>query len=172
MSILNILYEMRFLSFAIPMITLRRNKENVYSQMSDDTLMMGKILTERKTIYSMKFGVSGTPDRIIGTVDSVIPMMFREMQAPDGPRMSHMIQMGVFFLILPEIYPGMYVRYGVLTYTDSKYRIANSLTLKNEVLARLDEIFRTNGIPTRNHNDPARCMSCPYSGGCMQRLIE
>ena len=172
MSALNLFYELRFLFFLIPLISLRRNREDVYTQMSDETLMMGNVLMERRTIYSQRFGISGTPDRIIGTIDSVIPMMFREMPASDGPKMSHMIQMGVYFLILPELYPGMYVRYGVLTYTDSKYRVANSLTLKNAVLSRLDEMSRTSGLPTRNHDDPARCMNCPYSSGCMQRLID
>ncbi len=171
MTIIDLLAGTMLLFLASPLISMRK-KEVHFERMRNETMMIGNILAEKQEIISRRFNLSGTPDRIMGTQDSVVPMMFRDIQSTEGPKISHMIQMGTYFIILPEIYPGMYVRYGVLNYADSKYMIHNTLMLKDLVLSRLDELSRTDSLPTRNHDDPERCKGCPYVSACRQRLIE
>ncbi|MCL4350561.1 MAG: hypothetical protein M1535_03835, partial [Candidatus Thermoplasmatota archaeon] len=80
MTIIDLLAGTMLLFLASPLISMRK-KEVHFERMRNETMMIGNILAEKQEIISRRFNLSGTPDRIMGTQDSVVPMMFRDIQS-------------------------------------------------------------------------------------------
>lgn len=126
-----------------------------------------------KILRSHRYGLTGKPDKVIKKRNRLIIYEYKSTSA-DKPRKGHLLQMGVYFIILEEMYPGSIVDYGILKYRDHSYRVENTQKLKEDVLIVADnmrKIASVSGYPVRNHNNPGRCFKCPFKTGCSQSLI-
>lgn len=135
------------------------------------TAVYGDLKSQGKILRSERYKLSGKPDMVIQRGKRIIPFEYKTTDA-NAPRGGHMLQMGVYFLILEELYPDREIRYGVLKYRNYAFRIENSPNLRVKLLDTLDKMRANTGVPARNHNNPRRCVYCSFRDNCSQRLIK
>ncbi|MCL4345031.1 MAG: Dna2/Cas4 domain-containing protein [Candidatus Thermoplasmatota archaeon] len=135
------------------------------------TMIYGDLIQEGKVLVTRKHNLSGKPDKIVRHGNLIIPFEYKSGTAQDVPRHTHVLQMGVYFIILGDLYPDYSIDYGILQYSNKRFEIQNTQELRDEVLAKAEVLRRTVGIPVRNHDRPGRCRNCPYLEICRQRLI-
>jgi CRISPR-associated exonuclease Cas4 len=151
------------------MLVLAR-KRRTYSVPAGKKLY-GDMLTKGAVLRSEKYRLSGKPDMVTRKGREIIPYEYKSGNA-DTPRSGHMLQMGAYFLILEDLYPGSRIPYGILKYRNSTFRIENTSRLKSRVLLAAGEIRAVSGIPARNHDSRVRCFRCPYKEVCSQNLTK
>ncbi|MCL5665287.1 MAG: PD-(D/E)XK nuclease family protein [Candidatus Thermoplasmatota archaeon] len=126
-----------------------------------------------KVLRSHRFALTGKPDRVIRKKNKLIVYEFKSTRG-NMPRTGHILQMGTYFIILEEMYPQYDVEYGILRYQDHTFRVENTQRLRDDVLEIADRIRATSEVPdfpVRNHNNPAKCLRCPFRESCSQSLI-
>ncbi|MEM0156391.1 MAG: Dna2/Cas4 domain-containing protein [Thermoplasmataceae archaeon] len=133
--------------------------------------MYGDMLTKGTVLRSERFRLTGKPDLVTRKGREIIPYEYKSGNA-DTPRSGHMLQMGVYFLLLEDLYHGSKIPFGILKYNNSTFRIENTYRLKSRVLAIADEIRSVSGVPARNHDSSVRCFRCPYKDLCSQNLTK
>ena len=166
---------MDILLFLIPLaiivlILVANSKRKSYS-IPGGKKIYGDMLTKGKVLKSDRYRLSGKPDMITKKGRLIIPYEYKSGVASE-PKTGHLLQMGTYFLILGDLYPNSVIKYGILKYSDSTFRIENTQALRNRVLSLADEIRKNSGIPTRNHESRGRCFRCPYKEICSQNLFR
>ncbi|MHB1708675.1 MAG: CRISPR-associated protein Cas4 [Thermoplasmataceae archaeon] len=131
----------------------------------------GDMLTKGKVLRSERYFITGKPDLITRKGKLIVPYEYKSGNASE-PRTGHLLQMGAYFIILGDMYPESIIKYGILKYGNSTFRVENTHGLRNRVLAITGEIRANSGIPARNHNNRGRCFRCPYKDLCSQNLIQ
>jgi RecB family exonuclease len=134
-------------------------------------VVYGDMLSQAQVLTSKKYHLSGKPDKVIESKGSVIPYEFKSGTAGMSPWEPHRIQMGVYFIILQELYPDRDVSYGIIKYRNESFYVENTPELREIVLKRADTIRRTRGLTYRNHDNPNKCAACKYREICKERLI-
>ncbi|OWP55542.1 MAG: hypothetical protein B2I17_09590 [Thermoplasmatales archaeon B_DKE] len=166
---------MQFLLFLIPLailvILLVASRKRRSYRIPRGKKIYGDMLTKGKVLKSDRYMLSGKPDMITRKGRAIIPYEYKSGHANE-PRTGHLLQMGAYFIILGDLYPKSVIRYGILKYGDSAFRIENSQGLRNRVLSIADEIRGNHGIPVRNHDSRVRCFRCPYKEVCSQNLAN
>ncbi|MGP6206979.1 Dna2/Cas4 domain-containing protein [Cuniculiplasma sp. SKW3] len=146
-------------------------KSGPISEIPHGTMIYGDLLQEGKVLVSRKHLLSGKPDKIVRHGNIIIPFEYKSGIAQEEPKHTHVLQMGVYFIILSDLYSDYEIGYGILQYSNKRFQIENTPELRDEVLSKAEVIRRTMGVPVRNHNRPGRCRNCPYLEICRQRLI-
>lgn len=131
----------------------------------------GDMLTKGQILRSERFMLSGKPDMIMKSGNNIIPYEYKSGNANE-PRTGHMLQMGVYFLLIADLYPTSRTEYGILKYRNATFRIENTRAIREKVLIAVDKIRSSSGIPVRNHNSRIRCFRCPYKDICSQNLTN
>ena len=131
----------------------------------------GDMLTKGKVLKSERYFITGKPDLITRKGRLIVPYEYKSGNANE-PRTGHLLQMGAYFIILGDMYPESVIKYGILKYGNSTFRVENTNSLRNRVLSIADEIRANSGIPYRNHDSRGRCFRCPYKDACSQNLIH
>jgi CRISPR-associated exonuclease Cas4 len=131
----------------------------------------GDMLTKGKVLKSERYFITGKPDLITRKGRLIVPYEYKSGNASE-PRTGHLLQMGAYFIILGDMYPESVIKYGILKYGNSTFRVENTHGLRNRVLSIADEIRANSGIPSRNHDNRGRCFRCPYKDVCSQNLIH
>ncbi len=152
------------------MIALLRKKRQVYS-IPVGKAIYGDLQSEGKTLISRRYGLTGKPDRVIRKGDELIPYEFKSTEA-DSPRTGHLLQMGVYFLILEDNYAGAVIKKGVLKYRTRAFEVRNTPELRERVLRTAQLMRSMRGVPRRNHDNPGKCFKCSFKEVCSQRLIK
>lgn len=134
-------------------------------------MVYGDMLSTGQILTSQKYRLSGKPDRVIESKGSVIPYEFKSGTAGDAPWEPHRIQMGVYFIILQELYPNREVSYGIIKYRNESFYVENTPELRDIVLKRAETIRRTKGLTYRSHENANKCAACKYREICKERLI-
>jgi CRISPR-associated exonuclease Cas4 len=146
-----------------------KKKADVY-EVPKGRFVYGDLVSEGKVLVSNKYGLSGKPDRVIESKGLLIPYEFKSGSAGETPWEPHKIQMGVYFLILKELYPQKEIQYGVIRYRNRAFYVENTQELRDRVLQRTEILRRVKGVPSRNHNTPNKCAPCKYRSICRERL--
>ena len=152
------------------MIAILSRKRQVYSIPSGRAIY-GDLQSEGKVLTSRRYGLTGKPDKVIRRGDEIIPYEFKSTEA-DSPRTGHLLQMGVYFLILEDNSAGAIIRKGVLKYRTRAFEVRNTPELRERVLRTAQLMRATRGIPRRNHDNPGKCFRCSFKDACSQRLIK
>ncbi|MHB8360870.1 MAG: CRISPR-associated protein Cas4 [Thermoplasmataceae archaeon] len=159
-----------FVVLILILIVVFSKKRQVYS-IPAGRAIYGDLQSEGKVLISRRYGLTGKPDRVIRKGEEIIPYEFKSTES-DTPRSGHLLQMGVYFIILEENYPGAVIKKGVLKYRSRAFEIRNTPELRERVL-RMAELMRSiRGVPRRNHENTGRCFKCSFKEVCSQRLIK
>ena len=128
-------------------------------------------LTKGKTLYSEKYGISGTPDLIIKEGEHYIPVEIKTGRVPRGPLFSHIMQLAAYCLLVEENY-GTPPPYGILKYGSVMHEIEWNEDLKNLLLKKVAEmrnVMKTGDVH-RNHNRVGKCLHCSRRDICPEKL--
>ncbi|MCL4314586.1 MAG: hypothetical protein M1454_02520 [Candidatus Thermoplasmatota archaeon] len=134
-------------------------------------MLYADLESREQILVSRRYGITGRPDMVVRRGRSVIPYVYRRTDS-DTPRKNHVVEMGAYFIILEEEFPGFVVPYGILRYGGRSFRVENNGRLKARALYIVNRIRNDYGEPERNHSDKERCMRCPFSSACYQTLIK
>ena len=160
------------LAFAVVIFLVFRSfRTSVRYSIPKGTQIYGDLISEGKLLRSNRFALTGKPDKVVMSGKQVIPYEYKSTNA-DRPREGHMLQMGVYFIILEEMYPDKKIPYGVLRYRENAFRIDNTPRIKSAVLEITRQIRGTYGVPVRNHSNSGKCFHCSFKEGCVQSLIR
>ncbi|MFG1519675.1 MAG: PD-(D/E)XK nuclease family protein [Thermoplasmataceae archaeon] len=146
---------------------LRRKR---FDSIPSGSMVYGDLHSKGAVLKSRTYRLTGKPDMVIRKGRSLIPYEYKHSDSP-SPREGHLLQMGAYFLILEDLNPGFSVPYGVLKYKSTAFRVKNTPDLRGKVLYKSDLIRRTTTEPARNHDNPRKCISCPFKASCDQSLI-
>ena len=102
----------------------------------------------------------------------LIPVEVKSAQAPEAPYESHILQLGVYCLLVEER-TKQRPPHGLLRYADATYQIPFTDELRYRVLETADAIRAARRASTvaRSHMEPARCAGCGYRAACGQSLV-
>lgn len=156
-----------FLAFLLIWVAFRRRR---FDSIPSGSMVYGDLHSKGSVLKSRTYRLTGKPDMVIRKGRFLIPYEYKHSDST-VPRDGHLLQMGAYFLILEDLNPGFTVPYGVLKYNNSAFRIKNSPDLRGKVLYKSDLIRRTVSEPARNHDNPRKCLSCPFKASCDQSLI-
>ncbi len=134
-------------------------------------VVYGDMISTGKILVSKKYLLSGKPDKVIDSRGTIIPYEFKSGNAGETPWEPHRIQMGVYFIILQEMYPEKEVGYGIIRYRNESFYVENTPELRDIVLKRAETIRRTKGVTYRSHENPRKCAACKFREICKERLI-
>ncbi len=135
------------------------------------TQIYGDLLSEGRILRSTRYHLSGKPDKIVQSGRQIIPYELKSTIA-DRPREGHLLQMGVYFIILEEVYPDKMIPYGIIKYGNNTFRVDNTTRIKTAVMEIANQVRGNYGIPTRNHRNNGKCYKCGFREGCVQSLIR
>ena len=122
------------------------------------------IALDNRTLYSVRYGLAGRPDRII---EGNIPEEWKS-----GGRVydSHRAQLGCYFILIEEE-TGVSPSHGYISLGDGRQRIANTPELREWVLGVAEQIRAARRdiqeqIPVRQ--PAAKCRGCGMRDECGQ----
>ncbi|HEX2022738.1 MAG TPA: CRISPR-associated protein Cas4 [Candidatus Thermoplasmatota archaeon] len=124
-----------------------------------------------ETLRSAKYELAGKPDYIVRRRGSYIPVELKTGRTPDAPHDSHLMQLGVYCLLVEETY-GARPTHGVLQYPERAFEVPFTQEFRDKVLEttlrmRMAEMT---GVIHRNHERPGKCRGCSRRDGCPERL--
>lgn len=127
-----------------------------------------------KTLFSIKFQLTGKPDYLIKTKKDLIFPVELKTGWHKKPLKHHVMQLIAYCQLVEET-TGNSVPYGMLLYydTDLQFRIPFDQTYRYELkrtIHKMHESLKTNEI-TINHEDPYRCQHCSVRTFCDKALI-
>ncbi len=135
----------------------------------DDTAgKAGEVLTSRR------YGLRGKPDYLIeGEAGGLIPVEVKSGVAPPSgkPHSSHLMQLAVYCLLVEDVFRRP-VPYGLIRYRNRTVRVANTESLRADLLDTLEQMRMTQaeGDASRSHHQPHRCRGCSVAYVCDERL--
>jgi CRISPR-associated exonuclease Cas4 len=131
----------------------------------------GKWGHPNKPLYDSNLGLTGKPDYIIRSKNTIIPVEVKSRWAPRVPFDSHKLQLAAYCLLV-ERYYGIRPPYGLLRYRNRTFRVKFNKELEFQVMDLLDEIRQQKEAEEvwRSHQQKNRCARCGYREKCDQRL--
>lgn len=125
-----------------------------------------------KPLTAAELGLTGKPDYLVQSGQSIIPVEVKSGRAPAAPYDSHIFQLAAYCLLVEKTY-GKRPPYGIIHYSGRDFAIDYSPQLESALLDLLAEIRRDESrsdVP-RSHEEPARCRKCGFRGVCDQSLV-
>lgn len=124
-----------------------------------------------ETLRSEKYALSGRPDYIVRRGEGYIPVEVKTGRTPDQPHDSHLMQLGVYCVLVEELY-GRRPDIGVLQYPERTFEVPFTDQFRDKVLEttlrmRLSDMT---GVVHRNHERPGKCRGCSRRDACPERL--
>ena len=124
-----------------------------------------------ETLRSERYDLSGRPDYIVRRGEEFIPVELKTGRTPDEPHESHIMQLGVYCLLVEQCY-GKPPSHGVLQYNGRVFDVPYTDELRDRVLEttlrmRLAEMT---GVIHRNHERVGKCRGCSRRDVCPERL--
>lgn len=144
-------------------------------------LPKGKVVYEdvsgmaRQPLYSHALGLTGKPDYLLRDPQgNLIPVEVKSSVTPRGgrPYKSHLLQLAAYFVLVEDALQGT-APYGLIRYRNGTCRIANTATLRADLLETIGRMRRLlqRGQAQRNHEQPQRCARCSMAHACDERLV-
>lgn len=124
-----------------------------------------------ETLRAEKYELSGRPDYIVRRHGRYIPVELKTGRTPDAPHDSHLMQLGVYCLLVEENY-GVRPTHGVLQYPEKTFEVPFDDGFRDKVLEttlrmRLADMT---GQVHRNHERPGKCRGCSRRAECPEKL--
>lgn len=122
-------------------------------------------------LRSEKYDLSGRPDYIVRRHEEYLPVEVKTGRTPDAPHDSHLMQLGVYCILVEEQY-GRRPSRGYLQYPERTFEVAFTDAFRDKVLEttlrmRLSEMT---GVIHRNHERVGKCKGCSRRALCPERL--
>ena len=124
-----------------------------------------------ETLRSSKYELSGRPDYVVRRKGTYLPVEVKTGRTPDRPHESHLMQLGVYCLLVEEAYgtrpPSAYLQYPEKTFHvtwDDPFRDKVFETVLRMRMADMT------GLIHRNHERPGKCRGCSRRDSCPERL--
>ena len=124
-----------------------------------------------ETLRSAKYELSGKPDYVVRRQDAYMPVEVKTGRTPEAPHDSHLMQLGVYCLLVEEVY-GVRPPHGYLQYPEKTFEIAFDDSFRDrvfETILRMKMADMT-GVIHRNHERPGKCRGCSRRDACPERL--
>lgn len=156
-----------YTSFYLSEESLLKRKEYKIGEEKIEYVDDGK---ETPPLISKKYGLRGRPDYIIERDGRYIPVEVKTGVTPKHPFFSHIVQVGVYSLLVEEEYGDC--PYGMIRYGNREFEVELDQHLKNtigEIKEKLLEDLEK-GEVHRNHNRKGKCMSCSRRENCPESL--
>lgn len=121
---------------------------------------------EGRAMRDPQWRLSGKPD-FVYTQDGHIVIEEQKSGRPREPRLGHVIQLGVYFLLALREY-GQEPAFGLLTYENGSFRVENTPQLRSQVLqytARLRAVESGSATAAPNAEEH-RCSLCGFQSIC------
>jgi CRISPR-associated exonuclease Cas4 len=133
-----------------------------------DTGGWGKL---EKPLVAEELGLTGKPDYLVQSGETIVPVEVKSGRAPAAPYDSHIFQLAAYCLLVHKHF-GKRPPYGILHYASRDFAIDYTVELEAALLEALAEIRRDEGRRDvlRSHDEPARCRKCGFRNVCDQRL--
>jgi CRISPR-associated exonuclease Cas4 len=137
----------------------------------DGELMYSDLDRPGETLKSAKYDLSGRPDYIVRRGDEFIPVEVKTGRTPETPHESHVMQLGVYCLLVEEKYGKRPTR-GVLQYPERTFELPFTGEFRDRVLETTLKMrwAEMTGSAHRTHNQPGKCRGCSRREGCVERL--
>ena len=123
------------------------------------------------TLRSEKYDLSGRPDYIVRKDAEYIPVEVKTGRTPDTPHDSHIMQLGVYCILVEEKY-GIRPTRGVLQYPERTFEVPFTNEFRDRVLETTLKMrwAEMTGAAHRTHNQPGKCRGCSRREACAERL--
>lgn len=124
-----------------------------------------------ETLRSARYELSGRPDYIVRQGDEYVPVELKTGRTPDSPHDSHLMQLGVYCLLVEENY-GVRPSRGVLQYPERTFEVPFTDEFRDRVLetSLRMKLSDMTGVVHRNHERPGKCRGCSRRELCPERL--
>jgi CRISPR-associated exonuclease Cas4 len=124
-----------------------------------------------ETLRSQKYELSGRPDYIVRRKGSYIPVELKTGKTPDKPHDSHLMQLGVYCLLVEEKY-GKRPTHGVLQYPERAFEVPFTNEFRDQVFETVlrMKLAEVTGTVHRNHMRVGKCRGCSRRDACAERL--
>jgi CRISPR-associated exonuclease Cas4 len=124
-----------------------------------------------ETLRSKRYELTGKPDYIVRRGDRYIPVEVKTGRTPETPHESHLMQLGVYCILVEETY-GTRPPHGVLQYAERSFEVPFTDAFRDRVLEttlrmRLAEMT---GNVHRIHDSPGKCRGCSRREACAEKL--
>jgi len=133
-----------------------------------DTHAWGRV---EKPLTAGELGLTGKPDYLVKSGESIIPVEVKSGRAPAAPYDSHIYQLAAYCLLVHKTYDRR-PPYGIIHYSGRDFAVDYTSQLESALLDRLAEIKRDESrtdVP-RSHAEAARCRKCGFRRVCDQSL--
>jgi CRISPR-associated exonuclease Cas4 len=122
-------------------------------------------------LYDSLLGLSGKPDYLIDTGETIIPVEVKTGRTPTAPYDAHIFQVAAYCLLV-ERTAHKRPPYGILHYPERDFAIDYTPQLESALLDILADMRRAAHRQEvhRSHADPKRCARCGFRQRCEERL--
>jgi CRISPR-associated exonuclease Cas4 len=108
--------------------------------LSIDTLREDLAVFRQENLSSVRYGISGRPDRIIETKSGISPVELKSGTAPkSGPHEAQLAQFAVYCLLIEERFRTV-VMEGVIPYADRSITVKFDERMRAWILALVEEV--------------------------------
>ncbi|HUR69632.1 MAG TPA: CRISPR-associated protein Cas4 [Candidatus Thermoplasmatota archaeon] len=124
-----------------------------------------------ETLRSEKYDLSGRPDYIVRRDEEYIPVEVKTGRTPDAPHDSHLMQLGVYCILVEENY-GRRPSRGYLQYPDRVFEVPFTDEFRDKALETTlrMRLATMTGVIHRNHERAGKCKGCSRRALCPERL--
>lgn len=126
-----------------------------------------------KPLFARRYGLTGRPDYLLEQGRALIPVEVKPGRHADRPYESDLMQLAAYCLLVEET-SGAAPPYGLLRYARHTFRLAYTATVREELLALLDEMrdALNDDDCERSHDDARRCAGCGFVEMCDEALVR
>jgi CRISPR-associated exonuclease Cas4 len=127
----------------------------------------------QKPLFSRRYSLTGKPDYLLQGGNTYIPVEVKPGRQAHQPYESDLMQLAAYCLLVEDT-TGQAPPYGLLRYAQHTFRLNYTPTVRDELLALLDEMrdLLDEDDCNRSHDDPRRCMGCSFVEVCDESLVE
>ena len=124
-----------------------------------------------ETLRSEKYDLSGRPDYIVRRNGEFLPVEVKTGRTPDAPHDSHLMQLGVYCILVEECYGARPSR-GYLQYPEKTFEVPFTDEFRDKVLetSLRMRMAQMTGVIHRNHERVGKCRGCSRRALCPERL--
>lgn len=124
-----------------------------------------------ETLRSKKYDISGRPDYVVRRGDEHLPVEVKTGRTPQAPHDSHLMQLGIYCLLVEEIY-GRRPSRGYLQYPERTFEVPFTADFRDKVLETTlrMRLAQMTGTIHRDHERVGKCRGCSRRALCPERL--
>ncbi len=124
-----------------------------------------------KPLFSNTYQLTGKPDYLVRERNRIIPVEVKSRAAPDGPYLSHVMQLAAYCLLVEDVL-GAAAPFGYVHYRDRTFKVEFSRALRAELLQLLKDMRKAGHARQvhRSHDHSRRCAHCGFQEVCGESL--